>query len=168
MRSSCCVKKENTMGSWLAVLATSCACSCCTALTSSVFGCCGSAAKVCSLSTGSCSVSQKHSVIGRVLYAVIFVLFAVLAWVLRNLPFWINSVSYFHWIPGLKIVWYGAWRFRIQWLLEFDSSSGELTRHNFERCERVCTGRHLLWNYVSVQGHGCCCCTFGVVKCTKL
>lgn len=40
--------------------------------------------------------------IGRVLYALIFVLMAVLAWVLRNLPAWVDSVSYFHWIPGFN------------------------------------------------------------------
>lgn len=75
------------MGSWLAVLATSCACSCCQSLSSSVLGCCGSAAK-------------KHSVIGRVIYALILMLMSVLAWVLRNLPTWIDSIEYFKWIPG--------------------------------------------------------------------
>lgn len=34
------------MGSWLTVLATSCACSCFSSLSTSVLGCCGSAAKV--------------------------------------------------------------------------------------------------------------------------
>lgn len=75
------------MGAWLAVIAANCACTCCTSVASSVLGCCGSAAK-------------KHSVIGRIIYALILMLMSVLAWVLRNLPSWIDSISYFKWIPG--------------------------------------------------------------------
>lgn len=87
------------MGSWLAVLAANCACTCCTSMATSVLGCCGSAAKVC-IAISYLTSFEKHSVVGRIIYALILMLMSVLAWALRNLPSWLDSISYLKWIPG--------------------------------------------------------------------
>lgn len=66
-----------------------CAGQCCMSVVSSLGSCLGKAAK-------------KNHVIGRVLYAFILLVLSVFAWVLRNLPQWTESTSYFQWIPGFK------------------------------------------------------------------
>jgi len=60
---------------------------CCASLTTSVAGSCADAAK-------------RSSTVGRVLYAVILLILAVGAWILRNLPLWMDSTDYFRFIPG--------------------------------------------------------------------
>jgi len=62
---------------------------------------CSAACTGVSRACGSCGgKAKKSSFVGRLIYAVILLLVVVLAWVLKNLPRWIDSVHYLNYIPG--------------------------------------------------------------------
>eukprot|EP01128_Nolandella_sp_AFSM9_P006945 TRINITY_DN3682_c0_g1_i1.p1 TRINITY_DN3682_c0_g1~~TRINITY_DN3682_c0_g1_i1.p1 ORF type:complete len:495 (-),score=108.13 TRINITY_DN3682_c0_g1_i1:52-1515(-) len=59
--------------------------------------------QVCGSACGACGKAAKRSsVVGRIIYAVLLVVVAFLAFVLNNLPTWVDNTSYFKWIPGFK------------------------------------------------------------------
>jgi len=66
---------------------------------------CNAASCVCNQACGAISgtcgkAAKKSSFVGRLVYAVILLIVALLAFVLRGLPHWVDSVSYLKFVPG--------------------------------------------------------------------
>jgi cation transport ATPase len=64
---------------------------------------CSAAQCVCGSISDSCEKASKRSPLcGRFLYAILLLVVAVLAFMLHNLPHWVDSPEYLSWIPGFK------------------------------------------------------------------